>query len=175
MPKSHWGQDLESMVDVKKLSSKAPHPLNAPSCSEVRPVKNSLLHLLTIELSGNWLPAYRRVTKKPPLCVKGGSAADSVRHFRNTYAANQLPDDSMVRRWRREFLTGRTSLQDGAYRGKGALDDNFFTSTILSRSCPQWLLGISCAQTPLGRRTLPNWCWGAVCYECILLKKSDRV
>ncbi len=71
------------------------------------------------------------------LCVRGGSAADSVRLFCNTYAANRLPDDSMVRRWRREFLTGRTSLQDGAHRGIAALDDNFFTPTILSRSCPQ--------------------------------------
>ncbi len=58
MTKNHWGQDLESMVGVKKLSSKAPLPLYTPSCSEVRPVKNFLLHLHMIELSGNWFAAY---------------------------------------------------------------------------------------------------------------------
>ncbi len=70
------------------------------------------------------------------LCVRGGSAADMVRLFRDTYAANQLPDNSMMRRWGREFLTSRISLQDGAYRVRGALDDNFFTTIILSRSGP---------------------------------------
>ncbi len=58
MPKSHWGQDLESMVGVKKLSFKAPLPLYAQSCNEVRLVKNSLLHLYTIKSSGNWFAAY---------------------------------------------------------------------------------------------------------------------
>ncbi len=33
------------------------------------------------------------------LCVRGGSAADIVHLFHDTYAANQLPDDSMMRRW----------------------------------------------------------------------------
>ncbi len=71
------------------------------------------------------------------LRVKGRSAADIVHLFRDTYAANQLPDDSMMQRWGREFLTSRISLQDRAYRGRGALDDNFFTPTILSRSSSQ--------------------------------------
>ncbi len=84
------------------------------------------------------------------LWVRGGSATDSVRLFHNTYAANQLPDNSMVWRWGREFLTDRISLQDGAYWGKGALDDNFFTPTILSRSCPKWLLDIPMLKRHLG-------------------------
>ncbi len=57
MPKSHWGQGLESTVGVKKLSSKAPLPLYVLSCNEVRPVKN-FLHLHPIESSGNWFVAY---------------------------------------------------------------------------------------------------------------------
>ncbi len=52
------------------------------------------------------------------MCERGISSS-SVRLFLNTYAANQLPDDLIVRRWRTEFLTGHTSLQDEAYRGRG--------------------------------------------------------
>ncbi len=59
--------------------------------------------------------------------VRGGSAEDIVCFFCDTYAVNQLLDDSMVCRRRREFLTGYTSSQDGVYRERGTLDDNFFT------------------------------------------------
>ncbi len=46
------------------------------------------------------------------LTARGESGAGINCLLRDTYAANNLPDDSTVRYWRREFLSGRTSLQD---------------------------------------------------------------
>ncbi len=52
------------------------------------------------------------------LTARGESGAGINRLLRDTYAANNLPDDSAVRKWRRNFLSGRTSLQDETSSGR---------------------------------------------------------
>ncbi len=46
------------------------------------------------------------------LTARGESRVGINRLLRDTYMANNLPDDSTIRRWRREFINGRTSLQN---------------------------------------------------------------
>ncbi len=52
------------------------------------------------------------------LTARGELGAGINHLFHDTYAANNLPDDSTVRKWKREFLSGRTSLQDETSSGR---------------------------------------------------------
>ncbi len=52
------------------------------------------------------------------LTARGESEVGINHLLHDTYVANNLPDDSMVRRWRREFLSGHTSLQDKTSSGR---------------------------------------------------------